>query len=263
MEDALSGLGAGMRQLLNDKDRQIAELHLALREREQAWRVAEERLRDENARLRALLESTGGPEAIVADSEATAKSLLVIEEQARVIDEQQRRIRMLQRSSRVGHVTSRVGTPAETPLAAHADVVDHNGVALANGTILRTQRRLITPYMTHDVSNVKSSSSAAATTTTRPPITPFNGGLSFVTPRSNGAGDSQMNGQTQSLSNWSAAAATPGDDRLSALLAQQESVRDRLLELREEKLKAMQTYREAQARAKQQQQSGQQQQQQQ
>lgn len=241
MEEALSGLGAGMRQLLNDKDRQIAQLQLALREREQASRVAEERLRDENARLRALLESTGGADAIVADSEATAKSLLVIEEQARVIDEQQRRIRMLQRSSRAaGHHQTR-SSALTTPAS--------NNVAASNGaTVLQSHRRLITPYMApdRDASAVnstatRSAASAAAARAAPPPVTPLHGGLSFATPRLNGV--DALNGP------MAASSANSSDGRLSALVAQQESVRDRLLELREEKLKAMQQYREAQARA--------------
>lgn len=231
VEEALSGLGAGVRALLLDKDRQIAQLQAALREREASQRTAEERLRDEIARLCALLEGCGSAESIAADSETTAQSLHVIEEQARVIDEQQRRIRMLQRSARASASTvsaTATAVTAATPARLESSAF-HNG-SVASASHVPGRR-----------ANALASNGAPPMTGLRSDAT----SATFGTPSVENL-QARLNGIDRELAD--AHTAHTSDERIAALVAQQQSVRERLLQLRDEKLRAIRDFQQSQRR---------------
>lgn len=231
VEEALTGLGAGVRALLLDRDRQIAQLQTALREREAQQRASEERLRDEIARLRALLEGVGSAESIAADSETTAQSLHVIEEQARVIDEQQRRIRMLQRSAR--GAAAAAATPSSLATPTRLETSSFNGTAAAaNGTGAHGRRANVAfsvPPSTGLRGDAPSSSSAST----------------FATPSVENL-QARLNGLDRELAD--AHATHTSDERLAALVAQQQAVRQRLLQLRDDKLRAIRDFQQSQRR---------------
>jgi hypothetical protein len=216
VEEALSGLSSGIRTLLLEKNREIAELQATLRAKEAEHRQVEERLRDEIARLRALVESGAVTSAdhIAADSEATVQSLHVIEEQARVIDEQQRRIRLLQRSAR----TSSTSTP------------------FVNTTAAPTANSATATPMAH--------APPSADRTGRPSLLSFDSDSAFTTP-TGAALQARLSGIDRELADR---AGSLSDERVTTLLSQQAGVRQRLLELRDSKLKAMQDFQQTKQR---------------
>jgi hypothetical protein len=214
VEEALSGLSSGIRTLLLEKNREIAELQATLRAKEAEHRQVEDGLRDEIARLRALIESGAVTSAdhIAADSEATVQSLHVIEEQARIIDEQQRRIRLLQRSARASTTPFVSATTATSANSATATPMAH--------------------------------APPSADRTGRPAPLSFDSGSAFTTP-TGAALQARLNGIDRELAD------RPGslsDERLTSLLSQQAGVRQRLLELRDSKLKAMQDFQQTKHR---------------